>query len=139
MGMVHKTHQTPHLAVFLSVAIVLVATLALIPAGFLNAFGWTGTIASFGFVIVYLGMCIAAPLEMRKTGDMKIINVLIGLAGVALMAFVIWGSVYPIPAYPFNILPYLFLGYMVIGAIWFAVLKAKSPQVLASIQHDMEG
>jgi amino acid transporter len=139
MGMVHKTHQTPHFAVFLSVGIVLVATLALIPAGFLNAFGWTGTIASFGFVIVYLGMCIAAPLEMRKTGDMKPINVLLGIAGVALMAFVIWGSIYPVPAYPFNILPYLFLGYMVIGAVWFGVLKAKSPQVLASIQHDMEG
>jgi amino acid transporter len=139
MGMVHKTHQTPHLAVFLSVGIVLVATLALIPAGFLNAFGWTGTIASFGFVIVYLGMCIAAPLELRKTGEMKPLNVLLGIAGVALMAFVIYGSVYPVPAYPFNILPYLFLGYMVIGAIWFGVLKAKSPQVLSSIVHDMEG
>jgi hypothetical protein len=44
-----------------------------------------------------------------------------------------------VPAYPFNILPYLFLGYMLVGAVWFGVLKAKSPQVLASIQHDMEG
>jgi amino acid transporter len=139
MGLVHKTHQTPHFAVFLSVGIVLVATLALIPAGFLNAFGWTGTIASFGFVIVYLGMCIAAPVEMRKTGEMKLINVVIGIAGVALMLFVIYGSIYPVPAYPFNILPYLFLGYMVVGAIWFGILKAKSPQILASIVHDMEG
>jgi len=139
MGLVHQKHQTPHFAVFLAVGIVLVATLALIPAGFLNAFGWTGTIASFGFVIVYLGMCIAAPLELRKTGEMKPLNVLVGVAGVALMAFVIWGSVYPVPAYPFNILPYLFLAYMIIGAVWFGVLKAKSPQVLTSIVHDMEG
>jgi amino acid transporter len=139
MGLTHKKHQTPHLAVFLSVGIVLVAYLALLPAGFLNAFGWTGTIAAFGFVIVYLAMCIAAPVEMKKTGDMKRINVLIGAVGVALMLFVIWGSVYPVPSYPFNILPYLFLGYMVAGAIWFFVLKSKSPQVLASIVHDMEG
>jgi len=55
------------------------------------------------------------------------------------MLFVIYGSVYPVPAYPFNILPYLFLGYMVLGGIWFAVLKSKSPQVLASIMLDMEG
>ncbi len=139
MGMVHQKHQTPHIAVFLSVGIVLIATIALIPAGFLNAFGWTGTLASFGFVIVYLGMCIAAPLEMRKTGDMKLINVVVGLIGVALMLFVIWGSVYPVPAYPYNILPYLFLGYLVVGAIWFAILKAKSPQILATIVQDMEG
>lgn len=29
--------------------------------------------------------------------------------------------------------------YMGAGAIWFAVLKVKSPHTLASIQHDMEG
>ena len=76
---------------------------------------------------------------MRKTGDMKLINVVVGLIGVALMLFVIWGSVYPVPAYPYNILPYLFLGYLVVGAIWFAILKAKSPQILATIVQDMEG
>jgi len=139
MGLTHKSHQTPHLAIFLSVGIVLVAYLCLLPAGLLNAFGWTGTLASFGFVVVYLAMCIAAPVEMKKTGDMKPINVVVGALGVALMLFVIYGSVYPVPAYPFNILPYLFLGYMVLGGIWFAVLKSKSPQVLASIMLDMEG
>jgi hypothetical protein len=64
---------------------------------------------------------------------------LLGVAGVLLMAFVFYGSVYPVPSYPYNLLPYLFLAYMVVGAIWFAILKSKSPQVLASIQHDMEG
>jgi amino acid transporter len=139
MGLVHKTHRTPHFAVLLCGAMVLAATLALIPAGFLNAFGWTGTFATFGFVIVYLAMCICAPLEMRKSGGMKFYHVILGAAGVALMAFVFYGSVYPVPSYPYNILPYLFLAYMVIGAIWFGILKAKSPQILGSIQHDMEG
>jgi amino acid transporter len=139
MGMVHKSHQTPHVAVLFSIGLVALAVLALLPAGFLNAFGWTGTIAAFGFVLVYLLMCIAAPVEMKKTGDLKPINILIGAVGVALMLFVIYGSIYPVPAYPFNILPYLFFAYMVAGALWFAVLKAKSPQILATIVHDMEG
>jgi hypothetical protein len=52
--------------------------------------------------------------------------------------FVVLGSVYPVPQYPYDILPYLFFGYMLIGGIWFAVLKVRSPQTLASIQHDME-
>jgi hypothetical protein len=55
------------------------------------------------------------------------------------MLFVVFGSVYPIPEYPYNILPYLFFAYMIVGAMWFAVLKAKSPATLDSIQHDMEG
>ena len=139
MGMVHKSHQTPHVAVLLSTGLVLVAVLCVIPLGFLNAFGYTGTLASFGFVIVYLAMCICAPLDLKKTGEMKAQHVVMGIAGVALMLFVIWGSVYPVPAYPYNVLPYLFLGYMIVGAIWFAILKSKSPQILATIQHDMEG
>ena len=34
---------------------------------------------------------------------------------------------------------FLFFGYMLLGAVWFAVLKRKSPQTLAAIEHDMEG
>jgi hypothetical protein len=49
------------------------------------------------------------------------------------------GSVYPVPEYPYNILPYLFFAYLAVGAVWFARLKATSPETLASIQHDMEG
>jgi hypothetical protein len=38
----------------------------------------------------------------------------------------------------YNVLPYLFFVYMAVGAAWFALLKARSPQILATIQHDME-
>ena len=38
----------------------------------------------------------------------------------------------------YNMLPYLFFAFMAAGAMWFAVLKVKSPQTLASIQRDME-
>jgi hypothetical protein len=55
------------------------------------------------------------------------------------MLFVVLGSVYPVPQYPYNILPYLFFAYMLIGGVWFTVLKVRSPQTLTSIQHDMEG
>jgi hypothetical protein len=69
---------------------------------------------------------------------MKFRHVVLGVVGAALMLFVVVGSVYPVPEYPYNILPYVFFGYMALGAAWFALLKAKSPQILASIQHDME-
>ncbi len=32
-----------------------------------------------------------------------------------------------------------FVGYMAVGAIWFAILKKRSPDTLVSIQHDLEG
>jgi len=88
---------------------------------------------------VYLAICIVAPMDLRRSREMKLRHVLVGAIGTALMLFVIFGSLYPVPAYPYNTLPFLFFAYLVVGAIWFAVLRAKSPQTLASIQHDMEG
>jgi hypothetical protein len=84
-------------------------------------------------------LCIVAPLDLRKTGDMRPRHVLLAVLGTALMVFVIVGSVYPVPAYPYNILPYLFFAYLAVGGAWFAVLKRRAPEILASIQHDMEG
>jgi amino acid transporter len=111
----------------------------LLPLGLLNAFGYAGTFASFGFVVVYLMLCIVAPMDLRRTNEMKSRHVLLGIAGAALMMFVIVGSVYPVPDYPYNRLPYIFFGYLAVGFAWFATLKARSPGTLASIQHDMEG
>jgi amino acid transporter len=139
MGLVHDTHRTPHRAILLCGGLLALICLALLPAGFLDAFGYAGTVASFGFVVVYFALCIVAPMDLKRSAEMKLRHVVIGVLGAALMSFVVIGSVYPVPEYPYNILPYLFFAYMAIGAVWFAALKVKSPQTLASIQHDMEG
>ena len=139
LGLVHDTHRTPHRAVLYCGGLVAVMCLGLLPAGLLTAFGCAGTFASFGFVVVYLMLCIVAPMDLRRSGEMKPRHLGLGVTGAALMMFVMVGSVYPVPEYPYSILPYVFFAYMAAGALWFAVLKAKAPGVLASIAHDMEG
>lgn len=138
MGRVHVTHRTPHRAVLFCGALLAVTSMAMMPLGLLNGFGYAGTFASFGFVVVYLALCIVAPLDLRRSGEMTTLHVLVSLAGVALMLFVVVGSVYPMPEYPYNILPYIFFAYMFAGVVWFSRLAARSPKILASIQHDME-
>jgi amino acid transporter len=139
MGLVHHTHKTPHMAVMFSAALVCVLFLLLLPQGLLNGFGLTGTIATYGFVVVYFGVCCSAPVDLYRSGHMKVQHVIYGFLGAALMAFVVYGSVVPYPAYPYNFLPPAFVIFMVIGAIWFAVLKGKSPETLRLIANDMEG
>ena len=138
MGLIHDQHRTPHRAVLCCGVLLAVICLGLLPAGLLNAFGYAGTLASFGFVVVYLALCIVAPMDLRRSGEMRPRHVVLGVLGTALMMFVIVGSVYPAPAYPYDVLPYVFFAYLAVGALWFARLKAKSPETLASIQHDME-
>jgi amino acid transporter len=139
MGLVHDTHRTPHRAVLVCGAIVAAINLALLPAGFLDAFGYAGTFASFGFVVVYVALCMVAPIDLRRSGEMRAAHVLLGVVGTALMLFVVVGSVYPVPEHPYNLLPYLFFAYMAVGAVWFAMLRRRAPEILATIQHDMEG
>jgi amino acid transporter len=139
MGLVHKTHKTPHMAVFLCAIIVGVFFLALSFQGFLNAFNETGTIATYGFVVVYLGVAISASFDLKSVGLLKPLNVAVTIIGAAVMLFVIYSSVYPWPAAPDNYLPEIFVAYLAIGLVWFLMLKSKSPTILASIANDMEG
>jgi len=140
MGMVHSTHKTPYMAVILCAAIVLVGFLALvIPEGFLNEFNITGTLSTFGFVVVYLAVAITASLDMFKAGLLKPAHVIFSVLGTVLMGFVIFSSVSPWPSAPDQYLPQIFIGYIVVGLAYFIYLKFKSPQVLLSIAGDMEG
>jgi len=139
LGRVHATHHTPHVAVLLCGTLVAAIALSLLPLGFLAGYGYMGTFASFGFVVVYLALCVVAPIDLRSTGEMKASHLASGVAGAALMVFVLIGSVYPAPPHPYDVLPYLFLGYMALGGVWFAILKRQAPQTLIAIQHDMEG
>ena len=138
MGMVHVKHQTPHYAVAFASIVSLVVNLALLKTGALNTFGYTSTFATFGFILAYLLICVAAPAYLSKRGELKLANTVVGVLGGVGMLGAFFGSVYPVPAYPYNILPYLFIGYTILGFIWLGMLKKRSPQVLEKIEHDLE-
>jgi hypothetical protein len=95
---------------------------------------------TFGFLVVDMLICLVSPVDRRKAGVLKPQHIALGVIGAALMAFVVFGSLYPIPPYPYNnnIIPYLFAIYLAIRAAWFGYLKARAPHVLATMEHDME-
>ncbi len=139
MGMVHAKHKTPYMAVIASAVIILVGFLALVPQTFLNEFNETGTLCTYGFVVVYIGVAVTSAVEMKKAGLLKPIHIIASVIGAGLMGFVVYSSVVPWPAAPDNYLPEIFVAYALIGLVWFLVLRARSPQVLASLANDMEG
>jgi amino acid transporter len=117
MGLVHDRHQTPHLAVTIGVLLNFLVCVAFYKHATTDLLGWFGT----------------------KTGAARPIDYIMGAIGGVLMVLSLIGSVYPVPAAPYNYLPYGFALYMMAGIVWFVVLKSRMPQVLLAIEHDLEG
>ena len=67
------------------------------------------------------------------------ISMSLGVVGAILMVAAFFGSVYPVPAYPFNLLPYIFLAYLLVGAAILIRLKMFSPSILDRVELDLEG
>ena len=138
LGAIHSRYQTPYVALACGAILNFVLCVAFVRNAELDTFGWYGTLASYGFILVY-GLCsIAAPVYLRKTGELTPSTTAFGVAGTVLMVMALAGSLYPVPAYPLNLLPYLFALYMCIGAVWFFTLKTKAPSALLHIEHDLE-
>ena len=135
---VHPRHRTPSVAVVLSAAVTLLGGLATLQLGPLEAFGFAGTLATFGFLAVYFLICLAAPLDQFEAGTLVVRHLLVSGGGTLIMTFVILGSVYPVPLWPLNLLPWLFLAYLAVGAAWFYLLTKRRPDLLQAIFSDRE-
>ena len=138
-GRVHSRHQTPHVALAIGAALNFVLVSVFSRSGAeIDAFGWYGTLASYGFIVVYFLCSVAAPVLLRHRGELTPAATMFGIVGAVLMVLSLVGSLYPLPAYPLSLLPPIFALYMLIGALWFFVLKSWRPAHLLHIEHDLE-
>jgi amino acid transporter len=138
MGIVHDVRKTPFFALCVGAVINFIVCAVFSAQPETNTFGWYGTLASYGFIIVYFLISVSAPIFLRKLGELKPVNIVIGGLGAVLMFLSLVGSVYPVPAAPYNYFPYAFAVYMLIGFGWYSFLKSRSPQILTGIEHDLE-
>jgi amino acid transporter len=139
MGLVHKHHGTPHLAIAVGAGLNAIICIIFSNYGEVNCVGWFGTIATFGFLTVYFLCSVCAPILIYREGKLKAGDVILGGLGALCMAGAFLGSVYPVPSAPYNYFPYGFVVYMLVGFVWFWILKTRAPQTLLGIEHDLEG
>lgn len=147
VGRTHGRNETPHVAVTLSAltAFLIPSIVSLNGVKPWDAYGYFGTIATYGFLVAYILISIAAPLYLRQKHQLKAKDVVFAVLGVVFMIIPVVGSIgipgsstFPFPAAPYNIFPYLFLIYLVVGAVWFLILRTRSPQIIQEIERDIE-
>ena len=137
----HDTHASPHIALsFVTlVAIGLSAALTLGHWALLDAYGILGSLATYGFLVSYGLVTVAAPVFLYRRGELKPVHVVTSLIAFALLLVALAGTVYPVPSWPYNILPYIFLGLLAAGVVYFLVLRAVAPQRLAEVEAETLG
>ena len=136
----HDQNETPHIAVILMSLLAFSVPSAMILGGVapLDAFNDVGTCAAFGFVVAYGLVALAAPVYLKRLGELTGQHVFGCVAALVLLAIPAVGSVYPIPDPPVQYFPYGFLVYMAIGIIWIMSVYRRKPKAAEVVQADLE-
>ena len=139
LGRAHATNRTPHVAVTLYIGMIFaLPAFLMIFTNPLTAFGDAGTLAAFGFLVAYYLITVAAPVYLKKLGELRPRNVVLAAIAVLCLLVPTIGSFYPQPAWPVNLFPYIFLGWMAVGAGWLFVVNRRQPGILVDIEADLE-
>jgi amino acid transporter len=141
----HDTHRTPHVAIWVvAVPMVLAAIIPVLAGGrAVDLTAYVGTLATFGFMLAYALVSLAAPVFLlNRLGISNPVVIVLGAIGVLSMAFVFWANWLPqfIPGGAFTALsgvyvwlPYLFLAWTAIGLVWYFVIRATQPHVASGL------
>jgi len=121
-GAAHTTNETPHNAILIYALLEFaIPTFIMSFKGLAvtDAFNDAGTFGAFGFLGAYTFVTIAAPMYLKKIGELKTIHVVYSVAAIACLLVPAIGSVYPVPSPPTNLFAYIFALYFIIGGGFF--------------------
>ncbi len=143
LGEAHETNRTPHVAVALAALITFAAPAAcyLSSVSAFDAQGYFGTLCSFGFILVYILITVAAPFYLRSIGKLTKRAIAYSASGVGFMVLPLLGTfglpgstMFPPIDYPNSVLAGIFLAYMAAGVAWLLTERVRRPRMIAGVQ-----
>ncbi len=139
LGRAHATNRTPHVAVTVYIGMIFaLPAFLMIFTNPLTAFGDAGTLAAFGFLVAYYLITVAAPVYLKKIGELRPRYVVLACIAVLCLMVPTVGSFYPMPPWPVYLFPYIYLGWMAIGGGWMFLRSRRQPGLFAEIEADLE-
>jgi len=121
-GRAHHVNETPHYAISVyAILLFLIPTIMMSYKGVAvtDAFNDAGTFGAFGFIGAYTFVSVAAPMYLKKIGQLKPLDIFWSVAALVCLAVPAIGTVYPVPSPPVNLFVYVFLLYFLMGAAYF--------------------
>jgi amino acid transporter len=123
---IEPKHDTPNVAVTVVTATALLVALLSLAFGVatIDVFNNCGTLSSFGFILVYMLVAIAAIAYAKRLGELRATDLVIsGIALLLLILSAVWffGT---IPAPPQHWFVYYFLAFIFVGVLWARLRRA---------------
>ena len=147
LGVAHESNLTPHTAIAFSAAITFCIPAMLTLAGLkpFDSMGYLGTMSTYGFLLVYSLVSIAAPVYLYRLGKLRPLDIVFAMLGVGFMMIPILGmmgipgsNLFPVPEAPYNVFPYLFVLYLTAGCGWFMIQRIRYPKLLRRMQREID-
>lgn len=147
LGEAHESNKTPHIAVTMSslVTFLIPATMNLFGLKPFQSMAYLGTICTYGFLLVYILVSIAAPVYLYRLRKLRLMDVVFSVLGVSFMMIPVLGTVgipgnsmFPVPEAPYNTFPYLFLLYLSAGCGWFMIQRLRYPKIVRRMERSIE-
>lgn len=129
LGRSHARFRTPHVAILVLTPVVGIVPFVMVAYGTapLSIFGYLGTLATFGYLLAYVLVSIAAPIFLARRHALTPLPVVISTLATAAIGYVVYKNLVPVPPSPYNVFPYLFAAWIAIGVTWYLILKARNP------------
>jgi amino acid transporter len=147
LGHAHTQNRTPHVAVGVAALLTFGVPSVLCAAG-VRAFdcqGYMGTLCSFGFIVVYILISVAAPAYLASLRALTIKAIIVAAGGVAFMLLPLIGTIgipgstlLPTPDATGVLLVCIFAAYMATGLGWLLLQRARHPKMIAQMQSAIE-
>jgi amino acid transporter len=133
-GHVHRKFRTPHVAILTDIGFGIVAVMIIgIIFGGENVFGFAGTIATLGVIVLYFmaNIALISYMKRERPQDFKpLIHLGFPLIGSLALLPAMFTTVWPIPAYPDNLCFYVFAVWIVASAGYLVWLGVHKPDAL---------
>lgn len=126
---IEPKHDTPNIAVTVVTALTLLVTVAALAGHVapIDVFDNCGTLSSFGFVVIYAMISIAAGVYVKRRGEMRWTDLAVSVAAVVLLLVPTVMLFYSVPEPPQRWFVYYFLIFLAAGWAWFAATRRRDP------------
>lgn len=134
-GRAHSKFQTPHVAIYALAPVIGITPFVMVAYGTspLSIFGYLGTLATFGYLLAYVLVSIAAPVFLHRRQALTPLPVIVSVLATLTIGYVVYKNLIPVPPSPYNTFPYIFLAWIVIGLAWYLTLKVRDPERAARL------